>query len=493
MDSGHDSSTTESGINTSNLTITNAAGQAATGKSVEQIKAEVATDTVTDTVALNSGHIANNYDAQAVQDEINLQVKVTQEFDKTRQGVKAEINEKEKAARDAAEQETDPVKKHELEQKANRLQNQGILLDIVAGGLAAPTNAVGGIVAGSLAPAVSYQIGQHFKENGTEGSFNHILAHTILGAAVAAAGGNDALIGGLAAGSAEAAAPAVMHYLYGKDIQVKDLTAEQKTTISAIVGLGGAAIGATGGAGDVTQGSMAAVNAVENNENMQRTQANDPSEFHPYSTDEQNRQVMMGVKKVLTQGLNATPILGTVKGLVEYYTGKDALTGDDVSKLEAGLNAGLSLTGPALKGLTTAVLSIRAARLAGDAVAVEKAIAKAEQLAANAQRGKAFECGALCAYGVTKNTSKITTVTNRGELVTIIPDAVNKRTLIEIKDVVYISDTAQFRAYAATQQKIVLIVSPRTEKISSTIVNMVKKSFGEIKVFNPATGQFSTW
>jgi hypothetical protein len=38
-----------------------------------------------------------------------------------------------------------------------------------------------------------------------------------------------------------------------------------------------------------------------------------------------------------------------------------------------------------------------------------------------------------------------------------------------------------------------LIVSPRTEKISSTIVNMVKKSFGEIKVFNPATGQFSTW
>jgi filamentous hemagglutinin len=56
-----------------------------------------------------------------------------------------------------------------------------------------------------------------------------------------------------------------MHYLYGKDIQVNDLTADQKSTISAIVGLGGAAIGATGGAADVTQGSMAAVNAVENN------------------------------------------------------------------------------------------------------------------------------------------------------------------------------------------------------------------------------------
>jgi filamentous hemagglutinin len=264
-DSGHEASTTASGINTSNLTITNTAGQAATGKSADQIKAEVATGTTTDTVALNSGHIANNYDAQAVQDEINLQVKVTQEFDKTRQGIKAEINEKEKAARDAAEQETDPVKKNELEQNANRLQNQGLLLDIVAGGLAAPTNAVGGIIASSLAPAVSYQIGQHFKDNGTEGSFSHLLAHTVLGAAVAAAGGNNALTAGLAAGGAEAAAPAVMHYLYGKDIQVNDLTAEQKSTISAIVGLGGAAIGATGSAADVTQGSMAAVNAVTNN------------------------------------------------------------------------------------------------------------------------------------------------------------------------------------------------------------------------------------
>jgi hypothetical protein len=63
-----------------------------------------------------------------------------------------------------------------------------------------------------------------------------------------------------------------MHYLYGKDIQVQDLTADQKSTISAIVGLGGAAIGATGGAADVTQGSMAAVNAVENNRQLVETE-----------------------------------------------------------------------------------------------------------------------------------------------------------------------------------------------------------------------------
>jgi hypothetical protein len=38
------------------------------------------------------------------------------------------------------------------------------------------------------------------------------------------------------------------------------------------VGLGGAAIGATGGAADVTQGSMAAVNAVENNRQLVETE-----------------------------------------------------------------------------------------------------------------------------------------------------------------------------------------------------------------------------
>lgn len=37
----------------------------------------------------------------------------------------------------------------------------------------------------------------------------HILAHAVLGAAVSAVGGNNALAGGLSAGSAEAAAPVI--------------------------------------------------------------------------------------------------------------------------------------------------------------------------------------------------------------------------------------------------------------------------------------------
>ena len=90
------------------------------------------------------------------------------------------------------------------------------------------------------------------------------MAHTILGAAVAATGGNNALTAGIAAGGAEAAAPLLSQYLYGKD--AKDLTASEKSTISSIVGLAGTAVGAiTGDVSSTVQSGQSAQNAVENN------------------------------------------------------------------------------------------------------------------------------------------------------------------------------------------------------------------------------------
>ncbi|WP_257379958.1 VENN motif pre-toxin domain-containing protein, partial [Snodgrassella communis] len=82
---------------------------------------------------------------------------------------------------------------------------------------------------------------------------------------MAAAGGNDALAGGLAAAGAEATAPIVSKWLYGKD--AKDLTADEKATISAIAGLTGAATGVTvgGSMADVAQGNQAGHTAVDNN------------------------------------------------------------------------------------------------------------------------------------------------------------------------------------------------------------------------------------
>ena len=110
----------------------------------------------------------------------------------------------------------------------------------------------------------SYKIGQYFNGKGAEGSTAHILAHTILGAAVAVTGGNNALTAGIAAGGAEAAAPLLSQYLYGKE--AKDLTASEKSTISSIVGLAGSAVGAiTGDVSSTVQSGQSAQNAVENN------------------------------------------------------------------------------------------------------------------------------------------------------------------------------------------------------------------------------------
>jgi hypothetical protein len=139
---------------------------------------------------------------------------------------------------------------------------------MLAGGLAAPTDTAAGVAAGALAPGVSYEIGQWFKANGTEGSAAHLLAHAVLGAAAAAAGGNSALAGAVAAGGTEASAAALSEWLYGK--QPEDLTAEQKAAVSAIAGLAGDIAGGVAGKSpaDVAEGGLAAHAAVDNNQEV---------------------------------------------------------------------------------------------------------------------------------------------------------------------------------------------------------------------------------
>ena len=101
--------------------------------------------------------------------------------------------------------------------------------------------------------------------NRVERNSLHILAHTLLGAAVAATGGNNALTAGVVTGGAEAAAPKLAEYLYGK--KSSDLTASEKSTVSAILGLTGSSIGATtGNASNIVQGGQSSQNALENND-----------------------------------------------------------------------------------------------------------------------------------------------------------------------------------------------------------------------------------
>jgi len=288
------SSVTKSGINTQNITVRDEQGQQAlTGKTVGQIKSEILTSVTTDTARENSGALQNNFDKDKVQSEINLQMDVTKNFDANRQEAKAEINkkiddakkenqsiiDKQKQGLDLSKQEQDQLKAYN--NKVENYQRLGVLLDSISTGLSAPTSSGLGIATATLSPAASYKIGQYFKEqanNNTNGQLTsgqeaaHILAHTVLGAAVAAAGGNDALTAGLSAGGAEAAAPILSSFLYGK--AAKDLTADQKSTISSIVGLAGSsivglagsAVGATtGDIGSTVQSGQVAQNAVENN------------------------------------------------------------------------------------------------------------------------------------------------------------------------------------------------------------------------------------
>lgn len=286
LDSDKDSSVTKSGVNTQNITIRDEQGQQVlTGKTAGQIKSEILTSVTTDTARENSGALQNNFDKDKVQSEINLQMDVTKNFDANRQEAKAEINKKIDDAKKENQSIIDKQKqglglsKQEQDQlnayndKVENYQRLGVLLDSISTGLSAPTSSSLGIATATLSPAVSYKIGQYFKEqasNNANGQLTsgqeaaHILAHTVLGAAVAAAGGNNVLTAGLSAGGAEAAAPILSSFLYGKD--AKELTADQKSTISSIVGLAGSAVGATtGDIGSIVQSGQVAQNAVENN------------------------------------------------------------------------------------------------------------------------------------------------------------------------------------------------------------------------------------
>lgn len=278
-DDGHNASTTVSGINTANLTITNTAGQAQLmGKPADtsadvianEVKQSIYTSTTTDQVQANSGAIANNFDKDAVQSEIDLQVKVTQQFDTTRQQAKAEIGSIEQGYRDKAKEAIergDFAEAERLDRLADDWQFGGLLLDSVAGALYSPnTNGAFGTVAQVAAPHLVSELGDYFERTGQQGSTGHIVAQGVLGAALAAATGNDALIGGLVSGGSEAFTPILTNWLYGTT-NPSELTAEQKSTVSAIVGLGTVGLTASTGAegSTIANASSTAQNVAENN------------------------------------------------------------------------------------------------------------------------------------------------------------------------------------------------------------------------------------
>ena len=261
--SDSEGSTTYSGINTKNILITDAAKQTLlTGLSAEAMADRVLTATMTENAEALSGALENRFDAAALQKELDTQRAVSQAFSQNVQSAKAELNQA--ADRLTADYEAGRISQVEYDAKRQQLDNGALLLSTIAAGLSAPTDSALGIATVTLSPSVAKEIGQYFKSTDREGSTEHLIAHGLLAAAVAATGGNNALSAAGAAMSAEAAAPVLAHYLYGKE--AADLNADEKATISSITGLVGVGVGASSGSdSSIAQGAQSAGTAVDNN------------------------------------------------------------------------------------------------------------------------------------------------------------------------------------------------------------------------------------
>ena len=268
-------SITRSGINTRNLQITDEAGQIRqTGLTAEETRAKVYTGTTTESARADVGSLHNRFDKERVENEINLQRNVSQNFGHNVQQANGEINRHLDHLKEQLQQ--GKISQAEYDRQMALWQRGQVLLNSIASGLSAPTQSSAGIAANAAAPAASYVIGQEFKRRNAEGSLGHLLAHATLGGLTAAAGGNDPLAGALSSGGAEAAARYISG-LFGQTDGSR-LSTEQKETVTAIAGLIGTAAGAALGntPADVAQGSLNAKNAVENNSTRPRRTGRNP-------------------------------------------------------------------------------------------------------------------------------------------------------------------------------------------------------------------------
>lgn len=146
-------STTSSGINTRNITINDSIAQATTGSTVDEVKAAVLTSTTTDQLAGASGALENRFDAAGVQNELDIQVQVTQAFDQNRQEAKAELYARAQAKSDEARAIRmangghDTAESTRLDEEAAGIKETAMWLDVVAMGVYAGPD-TGNLLAG---------------------------------------------------------------------------------------------------------------------------------------------------------------------------------------------------------------------------------------------------------------------------------------------------------------------------------------------------------
>ena len=222
-DSDSQSSVTRSGINTQNISITDEDKQIQlTGKTAEESKAQIHTDTTTETAQELSGSLKNIFNQAAVQSELDLQVQVTKEFGTVAPNLVANASEK---LGNVSEYETVALIKANAEKQLAQTSDETERTKLVQ---------------------IIQQVDQYLTANKTtyetwkEGGIGRALLQSGVGGVMT---GNAS--GALAGGSTSLAAPHLNE-------------AEEKlgSTGTLINALGGAAIGyATGGSGGAVVGA----------------------------------------------------------------------------------------------------------------------------------------------------------------------------------------------------------------------------------------------
>ncbi|TDQ86204.1 filamentous hemagglutinin N-terminal domain-containing protein [Paraburkholderia silvatlantica] len=305
----------------------------------------------------------------------------------------------------------------------------GSFLDNLRNAAASDGAAVGAFAIGNLQQTFNTDLGT------TGGELAYLAAHTVLGCASSAALGT-----GCAGGAIGGAASALISpYLVDQAGGAANLTDADRAAITAIAMItGGGAAGLLGQ--NITGAATAAENeALNNSEQDHRTEAQ--KEEDALRAQLSKERAALGESNQVTKGYDAE--------------------GNPITVYQPPPPA---MGGPTGTGTQTPF-----------------------------QRGIQFQGDALSALGVPENTQRITVTLSNGSPVTVVPDALDGSTIIEVKDVANLSNSNQFRGYLATGNPIQLIVSPNTQTISQPLQNLINTSGGSIRVFNSVTGIFSPW
>ena len=150
---GHDSSNRSS--TTRNISITGDSGGT-------QSKA-VYTDICTETAEAAVGRLNKAFDKEKVQQELDTQREISQQFSRNLQSAKAEADSR--IYRLKVDFKAGKITQDEYDKQITRLQYLKTGLSMLAGRLSAPTDSALGIAAAIVAPAAAYRIGQHYKNN----------------------------------------------------------------------------------------------------------------------------------------------------------------------------------------------------------------------------------------------------------------------------------------------------------------------------------------